>query len=171
MADSIRQVVIGQILQVYQTIDLGIDGVDNEEQLLQIANLAKTLRPSGTTPTVTKAWRDQITIGGSGTETLDLTALDRGNVPAVTFAGLYIICWLLVGAADNSVGVTMAPASVTPYDFSGGAGDVWRAMPDGGIAFGYAPANTETVSSGVRDQIDLSGTTGDTVEILLVAGA
>lgn len=171
MADSIVSLTYGPLLQVIQTIDIGIDGAVNRQAILEIADIAGVLAGDGTTWPISKAWQDQRTVAGT-TETLDLTALARANLPTVDFTGLRLKFVVILAAAGQANTMTFQTGTSNGYPLFGATALGLGVPLLGGDVYYYATNNTATlpVVSATAKDILVTTTAGYIYTILLVAG-
>lgn len=166
MADTISTVTYDFKLDVIQTIDYGIDGVNNNPATISGPSVSGVLSPTTTVP-VTKVWKDQRTLAGSS-ETLDLTALTRTNLPTVDMSGLKMQFIRFYAASTNANYLSIQQGAANPYFLLSANGSVTELRP-GAIFMQYSPDNLADVS-GTAKNILISGTAASTYDITLVFG-
>lgn len=84
MADVLKTAEFYGKLLVTETVDVGIDGVTNQDHVHEVSELSGSLKPASTTP-ATKVWKDQGSLTASAA-TIDLTALVRDNLPNINLS-------------------------------------------------------------------------------------
>lgn len=166
MPDSIVSLTYGNLLRVVQTIDIGIDGAVNNPTVLEVVT-GETLAGDNTTVTISKAWKDTRTLASSS-ETLNLAALTRANLPTVDFTGLKVKFCLILGTSGQVNYLSFLQGSTNPYLLFGSAAGVCEILGDSFVYFG-TKNNLAAVSSSAKNILVL-GTTGYIYTILLVAG-
>jgi len=131
-------------------------------------NFSPTTNPltASSDPPVSKVAGFLVTLADSAGE-IDLTALTGTNGATVDATGLRLQALLIEAASDNSAVVNIAPGAANGYDLFGASGSV-------DIAAGAAIAaflNDAGSNVGASECIlDLAGTTGDVVNVLMVLG-
>lgn len=116
-----------------------------------------------TTPSVDKVWSDTHVLA-AGTDTLDLTALAKTGLSAVDLTGKRIRAMKLAAHADNVGDITVEPASVSGYaDFP------TIVLGPGEVCVLYFPSDSKA-TVGAGESLDISGTIGESVDIVLAAG-
>lgn len=127
---------------------------------------------SSTTIPGTKVWSDDRTLSG-GTETLDLTALTRPNLPTVTMLGLKIQFVNILAAAANTQPVVIKAAASNAYSIVGTDptdGSGFGVIHPGGALLLFGNNTMEDVAAGAKDFIVKSDMTTAAYKILIVAG-
>lgn len=127
---------------------------------------------STSTPKIEKPPAAQsITLGG-GITTLDFTALalarDAGE--AHDFTGKKLIGAILKANASNAAAISVAPGASNPYPLFGAGNDI-DVGPGLDLAFCFLAvgSNLPAVSATVKT-LDLSGTSGDKIDVFFLFG-
>lgn len=153
-------------LTVKEDVGLSMDQVTDPTAVHKISDGAGTLRSTSQVPG-TKAWSDLRTLS-AGADSLDLTSLPRGSLPAATFDGLKVQLIKIKAAAANTAAIVFAAAGANGYSLFGSAG-VCVLTPGAQVQF-YWPDNLGDVGSGAKS-IAITSTDLDAVyEMILVAG-
>lgn len=156
MATIISQANVTMRMEVSGTVD-DIDSFTSKVS----TNPATPLSPSST-PAVTKKYSDKLTIGGSPT-TLDLTSIGGED-----WTGLKVQGFRAYAPATNSGDVTVEPNASNGYDlFKIATGEI--GIPPGGHVEFLYPEGLADVGASDKS-IDISGTTSDVLEFILIAG-
>lgn len=167
MADVIKTAEFYAKLLVTETIDVGIDGVTNQDHTLEISGLSGSLTPS-TTPAVTKVWKDQGALV-AGAATIDLTALARDNLPNIDLTDLKVQIFAIKNNS-TTYGLTVDIGAANPYDLFGDANGQVTIGKDSGFVLFYSPEGLENVDA-THCEIDLSSTdTTCSYDVIIVAG-
>lgn len=167
-------------IQLIFQIVLGIDstnspaGGDSTTQTLDGYNKTVQLN-SETTPAADIEPVDLSRTLASATETEDLTscsaARDVVEIPDYDLTGKNLVGYILrADSANNASGVTIGPNAANGYPLFGTGNDL-QLLPGESVAMildGVASARPD-VAAGAKD-IDISGTVGDQVDILLLFG-
>ena len=166
MADAIVRVEFDPKVKTTEKIDLGIDGVTNQDFVLQISGLSATLSPTSTVP-ATKVFKDQVSLSGNAA-TLDLTALVRDNLPNVDGTGLKVQLFVFHNKSTNANTMTIVDGATNGYDiFGSAAGSV--TVPIGGTVMFFGNDKLDDIASADKT-IDVSGTGSQTFEVHIVMG-
>ena len=96
------------------TLDVNITGL-SDPSVSHKLTIAKANLNSSSTPPVTKSIKGTITLS-SGTATLDLTAVDEGDLSDVDLTGLRLRAALLLAGA-NTERITMKPGATNGYNY------------------------------------------------------
>lgn len=170
MPDTIDKVKYAATLRVKQVLDVALDGVTNQEHVLEIADLAGEILSNDKDMPCTSAYIDQRSLT-AGADSLDLTALVRTNLDNLDWTGLKVRFVAVYGASTNTgVIVVFQSASGTPYYFADSS-FAWHIVP-GGWTLWHSPESTiqPDVSATVKD-IDFGSADVDAAyTILMVAG-
>ena len=141
----------------------------NEVKLRGSGSLSAT-----TAPPVSGVWGDDITIGGGGTGTLDLSALTGATIatgaamPDADFTKKKLQILAIECPAANTAAVVFVVGAANGYLFMGGAADQVILGPGCSFMMSFND-NLADVSATVKN-IDYSGTAADIFNITLVAG-
>ena len=109
----------------------------------------------------------QLTIGG-GITTIDLTAALAALDRYVDMTDLYIFAGLFAAPAANNGDVTIAPGAATPYPIFGAAKDILLPASRT-IVWCDSQLDAVQVSGSVKN-IDISGTSSDILNLILIGG-
>lgn len=154
-------------LTVDETFDLSIDDVTDPTARHDIGSVAGT-RTATSDVKATKVASITGTLT-AGAETLDLTALDKGNLPNETFTGLKVKNWKISCPSSNTAGVAFVVGAANPYDLFGSASDRITILP-GQTQCGDCVDQLENVDA-THKTLDLSsGDVDATYSIVLAAG-
>lgn len=172
MADVVKSLTYRPLLSGVLTADVAIDGVTNPDLTIAIATtILGTLSPSTTPIAITKIWGDTGQLA-AGAATIDLTALARGNLPAVNLTGLTVKAILIYNYPTNTAALRVADGATNGYDIFGAAtGDI--TIPAGWYQL-FGAHNVTGVGAlqavGASDKtIDLSSTDVDASYDILIA--
>ena len=99
-----------------------------------------------------------------GTDTIDLTALTHRQVSGITFSGLKVKYFAWYNPSAN-------PVTIVPGAANGNAlhGAAFKLILNQGDYYAGVLANSPTVAGGAKN-IDVTGTAGQTLSLLLAAG-
>jgi len=161
------------LLQITGKETLGTDdhpggSSTNDRTLAHNAFNASATFSATSTPTGQRIVEIEITLG-AGTTTIDLTSAPKSAGRTEDLTGFKAVAGLLTAPRTNSGDVTVAPGASNPYPLFGTGNSV--AVPAGRtMAFGDTEqANLAAVSSSAKT-IDVSGTSGDILRLMLVMG-
>lgn len=129
-------------LVIKEEPDLSLDLAVPAEIEHSIAGSSAQYVPGSTIP-LTVPWSDQRTLAG-GTDTIVLTALANGNLPAKDFDGLKINAWKIKADKTNTQPIVVAPAASHGHNMFGDA--------NGQITLG---AEAEMMGKGVETLADV----------------
>ncbi len=174
MPDEILSCEIDPKIKVTETIDYGIPGVENEDAVLEIADLATSLSPSSSTP-VTKAWKHQGALVAAAA-TIDLTTLVRTNLPDIDLSSGSLKVQGFIFRNNSEAGsLTIKDGAANSYELFGDA-DGQVTLPAGtadhkAFVFIFAPEGLDDVAAGDAE-IDLSSAGDATLsyDVIIVAG-
>lgn len=121
---------------------------------------------SASTPAVTKAYSDTITLSTGAT--VDLTSLPGPSSTTITFSGLKVQLFKMSCPSTNAAVISCTNGAANPYDIYGAAGGIVSVPPDSEIFF-RSNEGLEDCDATHKD-IDFAGTDGDVFSIQLVAG-
>lgn len=149
-----------------ETPDLALDLVTNPTIEHRIAAASGTLDATSTVP-LTKGWSDQRQLS-TGTDTIDLAALVRANMPNVDMSGLKIQMVKIVAATANTAGIVFADGSSNGYNiFGDGSGQVTVLAGMQLVWFG----NDKLDDVGGSDKvIDVTSSDADAIYEIIIAG-
>jgi len=160
---------VNPIVTASGTIDLGITGVADPSISHQVFGGAKALSPTSTPP-VTKSWEGVVALSG-GAATIDLTALDMGNMAAaLDLTGLKVQCISVRGDSAITVAIVATVATSNGYDIHGSGADseIFVVEADGECMI---LKNDEAPDVGVAQaEITLAGTGVEEIHIMILAG-
>ena len=166
---AITQAELSFLLKVTETVDVGVDELTNQPFVFEIAksNSVFTLTPT-TTVVGSQQWQDTFQLA-AGTKTIDLTALEGGNLADKDFTGLAIRAFKFFCPATNTSFVTIADGDTNPYPTWGGSGGN-VAVRAGGLVMYYFVSFGSTVSATVKNIKFTSSDTDATVHCQILAG-
>lgn len=151
------------------TYPLGITGVTDPSVQHQVYGGAKALS-SSSTPPVTKSWEGEVALT-AGTATLDLTALDQGDLTALDLTGEDVVAISIRGDDGQTAPITLSVAASNGYDIHGsGAGEEICSVEAGDEVLIYKDGNAPAVSSTVKD-ITLTGSGTEKCHVMILAGS
>ncbi len=153
-----------------ETLALSEDLAADVPMLFQIngAGVATPTLTATTSPPVTKAWGDDVTLSG-GAVTLDLAALVRAVLPNVDFTGLKVQLIHIKAAAANTAALKFDVGASNGYGIFGSATSEISLDADDEAAF-FFNDKLPDVAAGAKD-IDVSSSDVDAkFKIVLVAG-
>lgn len=157
-------------LEVYadEDPDLGFDHVTDPTIRHRLAALAAVTLNASSTPPATKTYSDEIQLA-AGAATLDLQALDRGDLTDADFTGLKVQVAIFYAHSTNTDTVTIADGAANGYEIFGDANGQVTLNP-GDIIVQYCTDTLDDVAA-ADSEIDLSSADGDAkVDVLLIAG-
>lgn len=134
-------------------------------------NTSATLNATSTPAVDSPPAATSITLGGSPT-TLNLTAIALARAAATNydFTGKKVVGCTLKANAANAANINVAPGGSNPYPLFGTGNDV-DVGPGMSLSFVFAGANTNRPAvSGSAKNIDISGTSGDKIDVFFVFG-
>jgi hypothetical protein len=154
-------------LIVNETLDLDLDNAPDPTVTHDIGDDRDTLTATSTVK-ATKPWSKDGALS-SGTATIDLTVLPRGNLADATFTGLKVKVFKISCPTGNSAAVVVAPGASNPYDLFGTADD--RVSIGAGCAIEMFLADKAETCDASHKTLDLSSDDDDAdYSITLVAG-
>lgn len=154
-------------LEVTEILDTAEDNiVSAASQTYKIPNTYGSLTDTSTVP-ASKKWTDNRTLAGSS-ETLDLTSLTGPYGTSVSFNGKKVQLVHISASASNVANIIVDIGGTNPYHIFGDA-NAQETLTPGGFILKYYPNNGQSVGSSNKT-ILVSGTTGDSYNIHLVAG-
>lgn len=154
-------------LDVTAQLATGEDNVQSAaSQTYTISGNNGQLSGTSTVP-ASKYWTDNRTLAGSS-ETLDLTSLTGPYASSVTFNGLRIQCIKIVAGSANVADIIVDIGDTNPYHIFGDA-NAQVTLKAGAALEMVVPNNGQVVGSSNKN-VKVSGTTGDSYNIMLVAG-
>jgi hypothetical protein len=156
-------------MQASGTEALGQTGVADPTVSHSIGAGSVSRSPTTTVP-VTKSWEGEVALA-AGTATLDLTALDRGNLANLDLTGEIVQSLHVRGDNANTGAIELDVAAANGYDIhgSGASSQICAVEADDEVLIlknDTAPA----VSSTVKD-ITLTGTGTEKVHVMILAGS
>lgn len=102
----------------------------------------------------------------TGTATIDLTSLEGTNGATVNGDGLAVQALKVNNLGDNAL--TIEPGSSNPYNLFGSSSVL--DIPAGGEILMYANGNAPSIASGSAAELDLTGTSSEESEWIIVMG-
>ncbi len=138
--------------------------------------LQADLDDTSSNPKIEKpVYNQQITLAGAS-QTLDLTALPVAAMPpaatrTVDMTGKRLIaCFFHAAAANDSGGMTLKAAAANGYDLFGN-GKEYLILPGEVVcAFFYQQPSARDPVAGADKDIDIAGTIGDVIDVVLAFG-
>lgn len=167
MADAIVKLEFDPKVKVTEKLDIGIDGVTNQEHILQIASLAASFSPTTTVP-VTKAFKDQVALT-AGAVTLDLNVLVRDNLPDVSGDGLKVQVIIIHNPNTNTGTMTFVPGGTNGYNIFGAA-TASVPVSIGGTVVLFGNDKWDDINTSTNKTIDVTGTGTESFEIIIAMG-
>ncbi len=128
---------------------------------------ALILTPS-TVPAIAQVYGDALALAG-GVFTLDLTALDQGNLPNITMLGEKVQIIKVSANPNNTAQIKMKKGATNGYNiFQSGSSEI--ELGPGAVILFYAPEHCPDVAAGAKT-IDFSGSDVDaSFDIIIVSG-
>lgn len=167
MADTVTSIAIWPRLRAEVELDTGLDMTDNPTVVDQMSDDSVNLTPS-TTPPASVVWSDSRTLAGAS-ESLDLRALDRGDLADVDLNGKKVQALKIkAAAANNAAGLLFKTGASNGYNILGHADGEVTLLP-GSMVLLYVPDKLADVDA-THKIIDVSGTAADQYDIQIVAG-
>lgn len=154
-------------MQAIATPDMDQDLATDPTITHEIKGDTGTLTGSSASPPITKKYADQVLLV-AGAKTLDLTALDDGNLPDITFLGLKVQFIKIRALITNAAPVTIKKGATDGYAIFGGTAPE-KTLAKGDIEMSMFNDSLADVSGSLKN-IDLVGTGTDGIEIILMAG-
>lgn len=158
------------MLDVEETVAGELDLADDQTITHKTDEATLGTHHASSTPAVSQTFSDKVTLTG-GTATLDLTSLTgQAGVP-VTFADLKVQHVKVACQSDNAAAVVIQNGDSNAYNLHGRANsnaDI-VAVPPGGSKQWYNADQGEDVDA-THKAVKFTGTAGDKVEVILVAG-
>ena len=158
------------LLKATETVDVGLELGSNPIIDHEIATDSTGTLNALSTPAVTVPWSDQLTLGGA-VDTLDLTALVRGNAALanVDMTGLKVQAVKFHCPSANTGTAKIEKGAANGYAILGASFDVITLSP-GESAIFIRNESLPDVSGTVKT-IDITSTVAsDVLDIILVAG-
>lgn len=157
------------------SMDLAVDETFSAAQLPAAAEGARTIRhaglgltqvmQTGSAPDAESVSAFKITI--DGTDNIDLTALPATLGGTLDATGKKVRALYLVAGSANVAAITIGDGASNGYEL---AGNTWKvALTGGQRALLYAAAGAPDVGASAK-MIDVSGTNGDTLDVVVVVG-
>ena len=171
---SLTQAEIDFKCKVTETPTLGQDGTTAQPLTYQISTDVSsfTLSPSSVSPLPPGVYRYEKSITlSAGAATIDMSALDQGNLPDVDWTALSVTVQLIkvVAARANTANVVVADGATNGYNIFGDA-SAQISVPPGGVGMFYGHDGLQAVAAADKT-IDLSSSDVDAVvSVQLIAG-
>lgn len=157
-------------LSTDETVDLDLDHTANPQLTHEIAADSGTLNASST-PTATKEWTNRVTLSG-GAASIDLAALDKGNLPDEDFSGLEVRIVKLSAPSGNGAAITVTVGSSNGYNLLGPtSATADRMIVSPGCVVEHYLHNTAEAVDATHKTIDFAGAGTDVLDVQLAAGA
>lgn len=151
-----------------ETPSLGLDLADNTPIQHKTSYGASSGElTASTSPDATQVWSDRRALV-AGVDTLDLTALPRGNLPNLDLTGLKVRLVKVACASANSAAIKFKFGATNPYPIGGSATGEFDVYPNG-VEERYNHNGAPAVSATVKN-VAVSGTGTDAYEIIMIAG-
>ena len=155
-------------VDVTEVPDLGIDGYTDPTIAASLGTTSLVTLDGSSTPSVDSLYSDELTCTG-GTDTLDLDALDRGNLPNLSLNGKTPqVIFIKANSANNAGGVKIEAGATEGYPLFGHSAGEVTLFPGMEIVL-YGNNKLAEVTSNTDDKIDYTGTSGDKINIVIVA--
>lgn len=155
-------------LQVIETPDMDQDLAPDPAITHEITGDSGDLSGSSAEPPITKKFAGNVVLA-AGAKTLDLTALENGNLPNETFDGLKVQILKFKALPDNTNAVKIKKGGTNGYEFCGSGAPECTLEKAGDVAMYKFNDSLADVSSTVKN-LDFSGTGSDGVKVILCAG-
>ena len=128
---------------------------------------ALVLTPT-TVPAIAQIYGDALSLSG-GALTLDLTALDQGNLPDIDMTGEKIQIFKIVANVNNTAQIKVKKGAANGYNiFQSGSSEI--ELGAGACVLFYAPEHLPDIAAGAKT-IDFSSTdVNAALQILIVSG-
>jgi hypothetical protein len=159
------------VREVLDTTDMPTGSTENDRTLRHNEFNGSAKLSATTTPKAERAVISKLTLG-AGITTIDLTAATKSAGRVESMAGKKVVAYIIeTNIGNNAAGVTIAPGAANPYPLFGAAKSVILGPGRTDMcAFAQGvDSNLPAVAGGVKN-IDVSGTTGDKVNIELIFG-
>lgn len=167
MADPVVQGVYDFKLQAIETPimdqDLGADPTITHE----LKGDTGTPTGSNAAPPIQRKYADKVLLAG-GAKTIDLTALDDGNLPDIDFTTFKVQLVKIRALASNTQGIKIKKGATNGYGIFG-ANTPEITLEKGDIAM-YLFNDSLADVSATEKTIDLTGNAAEGVEMILIAG-
>lgn len=155
------------LLTVKEDPVLNLDNAEDELLVHKIAGGSGCLRAETAVP-ATNVWSDSRTLA-AGADSIDLTNLARGELPALNMTGSKVQLAKIRAASGNSAAITFSPAVSNGYSlFGGSAGKL--VLPAGAQVLLYFPDKLDDVGAAAKGLAAASTDLDATYEIMLVSG-
>ena len=170
---ALTKVVYELKLDVEETPAVSVDTYADPKVVHKIADHQKVSTTELTltttsTPAANVVWGDELTLT-AGSLTIDLTALDQGNLPDINLDGKAVILFKIVADPDNTAVIIIKVGATNGYFLFGDAnGQVTLDRGEGIILF--AKEKLPLVSTTVKNIDVTSGDNDAKFKILLVGG-
>jgi hypothetical protein len=151
---------------VAQSLDLAVDVPITH----QTDETTRGTLNASSTPAVTKCFSDDLTLT-AGEATLDLTSLTGPAGVTVTFNGLKVQLAKFACPSSNTNPVLIQKGDATAYNLLGAdnaSSETFEVLPGGCMAL-FHDNEAEDVDATHKD-VKFTGTAGETIEVILVAG-
>ena len=159
------------LLQVEETVAQSLDLASDEKITHESDESTRgTLNASSTVP-ATQCFSDSLIIAGGGSATLDLTSLTGPAGVTVTFSGLKVQLAKFACPSDNAAAVLIQKGDATAYNLLGtdnASSETFEVLPGGWMGLGHNE-QAEDVDA-THKAVKFTGTAGDKIEVILVAG-
>jgi hypothetical protein len=162
MASTLSKAIFQAKLQPKWT--LGGDNLTAQEVTADALNIDTELT-SASTQAVSKAYTDYLTTDGA--DTIDLTSLTDPEGAALTMNSLKVKVAMFKADTTNTGDITITVGASNGYAIFGAAGIV--VLEPGGMVM-CSQYNTGVVVDATHKTIDISGTSGDKLRMVIVAG-
>lgn len=157
-------------LSVDETVDLDLEHTPDPELTHEIAADKGTLN-ANSDPKASKVWCQRVALT-SGAASIDLTALDNGNLPDVDFTGLKIRLVKLSAPNTNSAGIAVGVGASNGYNLFGptnATADRVIISPECVEMRNFHDTAEEVDSTHLA--VDFAGAGTDVLDVELVAGS
>jgi hypothetical protein len=159
------------LLDVDETVAEALDLADDKTITHTTDETTRgTLNLSSTVP-VTEVFSDSLTIAGGGSATLDLADLTGPAGVTVTFSGLKVQLAKFACPSDNAAAVLIQVGDSNAYNLLGednASSETLEVLPGGWMGLGHNDKAEDV--DGTHKNVKFTGTAGDKIEVILVAG-
>lgn len=155
-----------------ETVDGGVDGISSPTLTHDAFTMDNVELSSSTTPAISKVVSFTATLSG-GALTIDLQALTEAGGASVSLAGLKVQAIYIEPASSNSAVGTFVTGATNGYDLGGSATfEITVGKGATGLSSAYFQSWNEDSQdvSGTDKDIDISGGTTDSFDIVILAG-
>jgi hypothetical protein len=159
------------LLEVEETVAESLDLAADQTITHETDETTRGTLNASSTPAATQCFSDSITLAGGGSATLDLTSLTGPAGVTVTFSGLTVQLAKFACPSDNVAAVLIQKDDANAYNLLGtdnASSETFEVLPGGWMGLGHndGAEDVDATHKGVK----FTGTVGDKIEVILVAG-